>query len=522
MNTLKKLELAESLESLSKLNAFDALPVIDEAASLIKSATAITETNAKFVENTAETDVALAVLRKATDERIAEILNAPNLTTEEGAKIYYVSNSGNDENDGLSPETAFATLDKANTILCDDSQKTYVLFERGGLWRGQLKTNKYITYSSYGEGDKPKIYSSPFNAGGSENAHLWKNIEGTDVWALQSDTFVKDVGTLIFNEGEIDAKKIILRSLHGETFDPKTTITKDLDFCHEWDTNTVYLVSEEGNPANRFASIEINLGKHAIVAATGVTIDNFCVKYTGAHGVGSGTVNNLTVQNCEFGWIGGSIHIPEHYIRFGNAVEIWGVCDDFTVINNYVYQVFDAGITQQFTIPDDKEMRQYNVLYSGNVLEYCNYSFEYWVTSSATNPSYIENFLIENNYMWYAGRGLCEQRPDHGNGSHINGWRFYDRNRAKKYAVRNNVMADSREYIMNIYSVWSTDEGNSMPIFNNNIVLVDTTATLGVAHQDTPDNTEWPETVAFNKDILEYTDVKLNGDIFGYISKLKF
>ncbi len=522
MNNLKKFELTESLENLSKINSFNILPVIEEAASYIKSSTAVTSTGAKFVENTAENDAALAVLRKATDKRICEILNTPNIEIDNGAAVYYVSNSGNDTNDGLTPETAFASLEKANTIFALEGKSTYLLFERGGLWRGQLKTHPNVTYSAYGEGDKPKIYASPFNAGGAENADLWKNIEGTDIWAITSDKFVKDVGTLVCNEGEIDAKKVTLRSLHGETFDPKTTITKDLDFCHEWDTNTVYLVSKYGNPAERFNSIEINVGMHAIVAASGVTIDNFCIKYTGAHGVGSGTANNLTVKNCEFGWIGGSIHIPERYTRFGNAVEIWGVCDNFTVINNYIYQVFDAGITQQFTITDDKEMRQYNVLYSGNVLEYCNYSFEYWITSSDTNTSYIENFLIENNYMWYAGRGFCEQRPDHGNGSHINGWRFYDRNRAKKYAVRNNVMADSREYLMNIYSVWSTDEGNSMPIFNNNVVLADTAATLGVAHQDTPDNKEWPETVPFNKEILKYTDVKLNGDIFGYISKLDF
>ena len=29
--------------------------------------------------------------------------------------------------------------------------------------------------------------------------------------------------------------------------------------------------------------------------------------YVGAHGVGVGTVKNLKVANCEFGWIGGSI-----------------------------------------------------------------------------------------------------------------------------------------------------------------------------------------------------------------------
>lgn len=59
--------------------------------------------------------------------------------TEAEGTVYYISNSGNDENDGLSPETAWATLGRAfethwpltrNFLQPGDA----VLLERGGTW----------------------------------------------------------------------------------------------------------------------------------------------------------------------------------------------------------------------------------------------------------------------------------------------------------------------------------------------------------------------------------------------------
>ena len=67
----------------------------------------------------------------------------------------------------------------------------------------------------------------------------------------------------------------------------------------------------------------------------GAHIDNLCLKYGDCHGVGSGTNEGLTITNCEFGWIGGSIQGESifgrnHPTRFGNAVEIYGGCDGYS------------------------------------------------------------------------------------------------------------------------------------------------------------------------------------------------
>lgn len=69
---------------------------------------------------------------------------------------YYVSNSGDDANDGLSPETAWKTIARVN-------QDTYIpgdkiLFERGGEWenttlqpQGSGSAEAYITIGAYGD-----------------------------------------------------------------------------------------------------------------------------------------------------------------------------------------------------------------------------------------------------------------------------------------------------------------------------------------------------------------------------------
>ena len=97
-------------------------------------------------------------------------------------------------------------------------------------------------------------------------------------------------------------------------------------------------------------------------------------------------------------------------------MEIYGGCENYTVTNCYIYQVYDAGLTQQYGVKENDRTRhdQRNVRYADNVIEKCNYSIEYFLSTKAApdNPSRIENFVIEDNLMFDAGVGFCEQRPD--------------------------------------------------------------------------------------------------------------
>ncbi|MCD6496328.1 MAG: right-handed parallel beta-helix repeat-containing protein, partial [Candidatus Aenigmarchaeota archaeon] len=85
--------------------------------------------------------------------------------------IYYVSSSlGDDSRDGLTPQTAWRTISKVNSMTLQPGDA--VLFRRGDTWRETLtvpssgNSTDYITFSAYGTGDKPRIL-------GSENFSQW-------------------------------------------------------------------------------------------------------------------------------------------------------------------------------------------------------------------------------------------------------------------------------------------------------------------------------------------------------------
>lgn len=96
---------------------------------------------------------------------------------------YYVSPTGNDQNDGLSPQTPWATISRVNAA--DVQPGDQILWQRGGIWRGVLhphsgKPGLPVVYGAYGEGEKPTFY-------GSANASQEKDwVEASpNIWATR-------------------------------------------------------------------------------------------------------------------------------------------------------------------------------------------------------------------------------------------------------------------------------------------------------------------------------------------------
>lgn len=427
-------------------------------------------------------------LRTQADARIAEIRATPNRAVPDGAPTYYLSErTGRDDADGRTPATAWRTA--ARLAREKVAPGSYVLFERGGVYRGTVKVAPGVTYTAYGTGPKPCIYGSPED--GAVPAK-WTRTENPNVWAY--DIGHRDVGTLVFDGGARHATKIVIRTdkktgarfnkFTGRPFNSYRDLDGDLHFWHDYyekGTGKVYLYSAQ-NPGERFRSIEFNVKCHgfAVGGAGGVTIDNVTVKYVGVHGIGAGTCRDLTVSNCEFGWIGGSIQAEaifgrDYPTRLGNAVEIYGGCENYTVTNCYAWQVYDAGVTQQYNIPEKagaKRCDQKNVLYAHNVFEKCNYSVEYFLTAPKGNGSRMENFVVEDNLMFDAGIGFCEQRPDRNEGAHIKSWSHNARNRAKNYVIRRNAFCSSGDMLVQICSRLKNEDGSSsMPTMTDNVFI---------------------------------------------------
>ena len=70
--------------------------------------------------------------------KMVAVLAAALATSAQAATFYFDSAGGSDANDGLTPATAWQTLDKANAVPAKPGDR--VLFKRGGVWRGTLKS----------------------------------------------------------------------------------------------------------------------------------------------------------------------------------------------------------------------------------------------------------------------------------------------------------------------------------------------------------------------------------------------
>ncbi len=372
--------------------------------------------------------------------------------------IYYVSADGDDSNDGLSPQKAIRTIEKVNTLKLKPSDA--VMFHRGDLWRGTIFTKPGVTYSAYGKGEKPCIYGSPY-----DTAHdgQWIATDVPNVYVYDRE-LPNDVGTIVFNHGEAGcAFKVIKMLKKGspsrhiatrEEFESYRDLKRDLDMYHDYlTTKRLYLCSTEGNPSERYESMEILPRVNIFRAADNVTIDNFNIKYCGAHAIGSGSNKGLTVTNCTLGWIGGSVQyeVPEgNACRFGNAIEIYGSCENFTIDNCYVYQVYDAALTHQHQGDVNELLTMKNVRYTNCLVEECVYGIEYFLGRANTiKEHYMLNILFKGNIIRRAGMGWGNQRPDSTTPAAIKSWSHHN-NRAFNFVISHNIFDRSTYDLLNI------------------------------------------------------------------------
>lgn len=431
-------------------------------------------------------------------ERVAEIRSMPSMDLSHitGKKIY-VSNDGDDSNSGLSVSNPVKTIAKANSLAVFGDA---ILLKRGDLWREKFSSVSGVTYTAYGSGDKPKIYGSPENGANSEKWTLvYENPEtGALIWQYDQDDFT-DVGMIFFNDGQMFGRKEIPSCVGADyyvrgqesldisqrtPFDYKVELDNDLEFFHaansvvannkiniSYAKGPLYLRCDRGNPGEVFDSIEFNTKNTIIGAKSDTDFDNLCIMYGGTHGIGAGSIKNLTVTNCEIGCIGGTI---QNYgargvaVRLGNGIEVFGSCDGYRIENCYVYECYDAGITHQYSSESDGDCYENNILYKNNVIVDCVYSIEYFLSEQSVQKNTVrrgDNVLIEGNLLRRAGYGFGSVRPDANNQRHIrSGW---SRNEFTNFVIRNNVFDRAVHELAQTYSSFEI----TAPEYEGNIYI---------------------------------------------------
>lgn len=96
---------------------------------------------------------------------------------------YYVSNSGNDNNNGTSMASSWQTIGRVNDAMANFVPGDELLFRKGDVWVGERlvielisgTTANPIVFSSYGGGDLPIFTAMEIQS------HSWTNI-GSNIW----------------------------------------------------------------------------------------------------------------------------------------------------------------------------------------------------------------------------------------------------------------------------------------------------------------------------------------------------
>ena len=342
-----------------------------------------------------------------------KVLNAKN-TAEIYKKqitgtIYYVSQNGDNNNKGTSPEEAFYDTDAdvfTRNILKEGDA---VLFERGWVWRvtTTIRTRPGVIYGAYGKGNKPSFYASSKNyADPSE----WTPSNLKNVWKLTVAD--PDIGLIVFDHGEMVGVK------KGNGL---IALEKNGDYFYNNAQHVVYFYYDKGNPGRKFKDIEVGLKMNIFGLQSGSIIDNICMKYSGAFRISARACYDSAVTNCEIGFIGGAYQDQKDKTRYGNGIQVWNGVINHLIQDNWIYQIYDTGATWQGKWNDPAGHTDHtfkNISYDSNLFEYCAMSMEFWYDAEQPTSAQYEKCTFTNNISRFAGFGFSKQRSDK-KGQHI-------------------------------------------------------------------------------------------------------
>ena len=118
-----------------------------------------------------------------------------------------------------------------------------MLFRRGDIFRGFVKSQSGVTYAAYGEGEKPRLYGWDKSLA---DVNLWTLFDAEHhIWRLNEP--ILDCGTLVMDGGEAHCRKLIpsfknsefvCREDESRPFVMAQEMTRDLDMVCFYDERT--------------------------------------------------------------------------------------------------------------------------------------------------------------------------------------------------------------------------------------------------------------------------------------------
>jgi len=316
--------------------------------------------------------------------------------------IYYLSNNGSDLNDGLTPESAWASIAKVN---CSIKGGDTVKFRCGDTFFGRIMPPEknesgaptvYTSYEAEGRKQKPVIsqYKIP-------NKDAWE-LHSEGIWKIDlSDTakFTGNITEINNNAGFILVSGVV-RAYKKFALD---ALKEQWDFYNNDEEGKYLYVKSDKNPAELSNDIRIACNIGCVVFRNNLEVTNIIFSGTGGHGI-SGTVNNAYIADCEFHNIGGSrlVPYPNPTTRYGNGVECWSNSSNVTVERCKFSGIYDVAITMQ---GNEVKKSWTNMHFRNNEMWNNTQCFEIWSSGDLPDTGFVDchfenNICINSGYCW--------------------------------------------------------------------------------------------------------------------------
>lgn len=403
-----------------------------------------------------------AELHAELQSRIDEILNTETEIVHSDTYIpgktytgtaYYVSNDGDDENDGLTPETAWQTLSRMNRELAQHEGSVMksgdaIFLRRGDTFRltdFSLDVSlDGVTISAYGEGDKPILTASSENGTGEDKWQLiYEDDTGKKIWQYYRE--MGDISRIVLNDGDAIAKRVYEYfdgtgyvsceatgwagheaegvTLLDELLPLEESMTEDLTMiCRpdrynadaaysECGTGSLYLRCDKGNPGVLYDSVEFT--EYVVcgiiwLSASDVVFDNINFRCGGNSYMKSAIewkgIQNTVIQNCEFAY--GGCTVTYYHERDDGAIVvevqgdgIYNIIENTTIENCYFHDMTASAVTYENSLDDTDTVDSYfhflnNVLVNTHGIR---------LDCTSVSLQYLSSVKVCGNYVWNTG-----------------------------------------------------------------------------------------------------------------------
>lgn len=383
--------------------------------------------------------------------------NEDDIKTADGT-IYYVSTDGNDENDGKSEKTPWASLDKVSSF--EFKEGDLVLFKRGDSWRGSLGVKSGIAYSAYGKGYKPRILAA-------NEAHTlgnWVQTDKENVWKLDKKIIQNDLGFILLTDK--DGKEICCskKTKHSK-------LSKNFDFVYGGATVEdgrpdmyVYLYYDGGNPGDVFPNIELPMKIAVIIPPAGIqnlTLNNLELLY-GADAFWTSDAKNILISYCTMGWSGGFAD-KKGASRYYGGSGVWHGCDNFVYDHCYIYQQYEPGISPQYIGEGNKSESFFkDFIVKDSLFDSCEWTLEYYSSQNDYDNNGFDGLYFGYNICINGGRGLGGEKAS--TSCYIQSWNH--EGPTVNSTIEYNVFDRAASETLN---VGTTD--NKIPKLSNNLYI---------------------------------------------------